>query len=155
MGHPFFYIIIVVISLLIIWTLYDFFKQSKRKKVLHVAKEKVLHQKEVVAGLNLEVLQHGQGPPAQNGKTLTVKYVARLVSTGKIVDSSDHHGGNFSFKLGSKKVIPGWEKGLQGAQAGQKIRLTMQSKHAYGGQGAGAIPPNEDLLFEIEIIRIT
>ncbi len=146
--------LILVFGLFIVRVIHDYFRTTHPTKESKAKKETVLHQEQILKGLDLEILEPGEGPGAVVGREIICTYEARLVSTGQLVDSSDLHGGPFTFKLGKGQVIAGWEKGLKGVKVGEKRRLTMESKHAYGGQGAGKIPPNEDLIFEIKVIKI-
>ena len=50
----------------------------------------------------------GSGETAEDGKTLTMAYKARLMESGVQFDYSD----GYVFKLGAGKVLPGWEKGI-------------------------------------------
>lgn len=50
-------------------------------------------------------------------------------------------------------LIPGFKEGLQAMNYGDKVLLIIPSHLAYGEQGAsGVIPPNADLLFQLEIL---
>jgi len=51
------------------------------------------------------------------------------------------------------RLIPGFREGLQQLNYGEKALLMIPSHLGYGEQGSrGVIPPNADLLFEIEIV---
>jgi FKBP-type peptidyl-prolyl cis-trans isomerase len=57
--------------------------------------------------------------------------------------------------LGVGQVILGWDKGVEGMQVGQKRKLTIPSKLAYGVMGAGdIIPPDATLIFDVELLAI-
>jgi FKBP-type peptidyl-prolyl cis-trans isomerase len=60
-----------------------------------------------------------------------------------------------SFKLNS--VIPGWIEALQLMREGDRWLLTIPPNLGYGvrGQGDGAIPPNQVLLFDIRLVTVT
>ena len=50
-------------------------------------------------------------------------------------------------------LIPGFKEGLQQMNYGDKVLLIIPSHLGYGEQGAnGVIPPNADLLFQLEIV---
>lgn len=99
--------------------------------------------------------QPGTGTPAQAGDTITVHYTGMLTS-GQVFDTSLKRGQPFSFQLGSGQVIQGWDQGLIGAQQGGKYRLLIPSAMGYGERGAGAaIPPNADLIFDVEVLSIS
>ncbi len=52
-------------------------------------------------------------------------------------------------------LIAGFKEGLQQMNFGDKVLLIIPSHLAYGEQGMrGAIPPNTDLLFELEILEV-
>ncbi len=54
------------------------------------------------------------------------------------------------------QLIAGFREGLQQMNFGDKVLLIIPSHLAYGEQGArGVIPPNTDLLFELEIVKET
>ena len=51
-------------------------------------------------------------------------------------------------------LIPGFKEGLQQLNYGDKSLLLIPSHLGYGEQGSrGVIPPNADLIFEIEIVE--
>ena len=51
-------------------------------------------------------------------------------------------------------LIPGFKEGLQLMNYGDKVMLMIPSHLGYGEQGArGVIPPNADLLFQLEIVE--
>lgn len=53
------------------------------------------------------------------------------------------------------KLIPGFREGLQQLKVGDKALLYIPSHLGYGSAGAGkSIPPNADLVFEIELVEV-
>lgn len=51
------------------------------------------------------------------------------------------------------ELIPGFKEGLQKMNIGDKVMLFIPSHLAYGIQGRGPIPPDTDLIFELEIVE--
>ena len=52
-------------------------------------------------------------------------------------------------------MIKGWDQGFDGMKIGGKRTILIPSEMGYGSRGAGnAIPPNADLIFEIELLEI-
>ena len=105
--------------------------------------------------LRAEILQPGEGQAAENGNTLTVHYIGYL-EDGTKFDSSVDRGQPFQVVLGAGQVIQGWDLGLVGIKVGEIRRLFIPSAYGYGEQGAGngAIPPNANLIFEVQLLEI-
>lgn len=105
------------------------------------------------AKLNIEILGEGSGAGIQNGQTAVVHYTGMLTD-GTVFDSSIGRS-PLTVVLGSGRVIPGWELGLQGMKKGEKRKLTIPPELAYGASGVpGAIPPNATLVFDVEMVDI-
>ncbi len=96
----------------------------------------------------------GTGTEATNGKRVTVNYVGTLTD-GKKFDSSYDRNQPFTFTLGAREVIAGWDQGVLGMKVGGKRKLTIPPELGYGSRGAGAdIPPNATLIFEVELLGV-
>jgi FKBP-type peptidyl-prolyl cis-trans isomerase len=99
-------------------------------------------------------LKVGDGPVAKKGSTVVVHYTGWLKS-GKKFDSSRDSGEPFSFPLGAGKVIKGWDEGVAGMKVGGKRKLIIPSELGYGKRGAGEdIPPDAELTFEVELLKV-
>ncbi len=95
----------------------------------------------------------GTGAEVQAGATITANYTGAIASTGKIFESSYDSGQPVTFGL--DQVIPGWTQGVPGMKEGGKRRLIIPAELAYGAQSPSPdIPPNSDLVFDIELISI-
>jgi len=107
-------------------------------------------------GLQYIDIKTGTGPAAQTGSAVSVQYTGWLQSNGKKFDSSYDHGGQpFSVTLGQGQVIPGWEEGLVGIQAGGTRRLIIPAALGYGAAGSPpAIPANAVLIFDVTAVSI-
>jgi FKBP-type peptidyl-prolyl cis-trans isomerase len=103
--------------------------------------------------LRIEDLTEGTGPAAKTGDRVEVHYTGWLPD-GKKFDSSKDHGEPFEFRLGAGKVIKGWDQGVVGMKVGGKRKLTIPPSLGYGSKGLGPIPPNSELIFEIELLKI-
>jgi len=104
------------------------------------------------SGLQYQVITEANGPnPSINDKVM-VHYYGTLADGTKFDSSFDR--GNPT-ELGVNQVIPGWTEALQLMSVGSKWKLIIPSELAYGAQGAGgAIPPNTDIYFILELISI-
>lgn len=95
----------------------------------------------------------GEGQEVQPGNTITAHYTGALCKTGEIFQSSHDFGEAITFGL--SQVIQGWGEGVPGMKVGGTRRLVIPSSQAYGSVRAAAnIPPNSDLVFDIELVDI-
>jgi peptidylprolyl isomerase len=95
----------------------------------------------------------GDGEPAPEGATITAHYTGALCADGTIFQSSHDFGKPITFGL--DQVIKGWTVGVPGMKVGGTRRLIIPSEMAYGSVRAAAnIPPNSDLVFDIELVAL-
>lgn len=98
-------------------------------------------------------IEEGTGAVVQPGATITAHYTGALCKNGIIFQSSHDFGKPISFGL--NQVIKGWTEGVPGMKVGGMRRLIIPSPMAYGSVRASAnIPPNSDLVFDIELVDI-
>lgn len=121
------------------------------------------------SGLQYALLQKGTDVKPANGSTIYFKY-AGYFEDGNLFDSNfediaktfgqfnqaraDQNGYQaFPFEAGKKDgMIPGFLEGLSLMNIGDRMLLFLPAKLAYGERGAGGvIPPNTNLVFELEI----
>ena len=106
------------------------------------------------SGLKYQELKEGTGDAAKAGDTVEVHYTGWL-KDGKKFDSSLDRKEPFAFKLGAGQVIKGWDEGVQGIKVGGKRKLMIPAELGYGKKGAGGvIPPDSELIFEVELLKI-
>jgi FKBP-type peptidyl-prolyl cis-trans isomerase FkpA len=112
-------------------------------------------------GIVVKDLNVGHGTVALAGARVRVHYTGWLQdlagtdAKGKQFDSSRTRGQPFSFQLGQRNVIRGWDLGVAGMQPGGKRRLVIPPAAGYGARGAGdVIPPNATLVFDVELIDV-
>ena len=102
--------------------------------------------------LEIRDLQKGTGATVKSGDAIAVNYSGVLYKNGKEFDSSFGKQ-PFQFQLGAGMVIPGWDKGLEGAKVGARRQLIIPPEDAYGAQGSPpTIGPNEPLVFVIDVL---
>lgn len=108
----------------------------------------------MAATLIKQDLQPGSGKTAKSGDKVSVHYTGWLANGTKF-DSSHDRNQPFSFVLGKGMVIKGWDEGVVGMVEGSKRKLTIPGDMAYGSRGfPPIIPPNAELTFEVELLKI-
>jgi FKBP-type peptidyl-prolyl cis-trans isomerase FkpA len=106
------------------------------------------------SGLQYEELKEGNGAAAKAGDSVEVHYTGWLTDGTKFDSSLDRRQA-FAFPLGAGRVIKGWDEGVAGMKVGGKRKLVIPAALGYGARGAaGVIPPNAELTFEVELLRI-
>jgi FKBP-type peptidyl-prolyl cis-trans isomerase len=106
------------------------------------------------SGLKYEDIETGTGAAARSGQKAKVHYTGWL-KNGQKFDSSLDRNDPFEFTLGAGQVIKGWDEGVAGMKVGGKRKLTIPAELGYGARGAGgAIPPNAELIFEVELLGL-
>ena len=126
---------------------------------------------ETPSGLKYKITKMGGGKKPVDGATVYVHYAGYL-EDGSLFDSSyesvNKEFGKFDqnrsiqngyqpfpFQAGKKDgLIPGFIEGLNALSFGDKATLFIPSKLGYGERGAGnVIPPNSNIIFEIELLE--
>ena len=125
---------------------------EKQKEAKEKALKEFANAASTPSGLKYIVLQEGQGNKPVVTSNVKVHYTGMFLD-GKVFDSSVQRGETIDFGL--NQVIKGWIEGVQLMNEGSKYKFYIPSNLAYGERGAGGvIPPNADLIFEIELIKI-
>ena len=114
--------------------------------------------KDIGDGLQVRDLKEGSGEPVKHGADVVVNYTGWTVD-GHVFDSSARAGHPFGCSLvpdhPTRRVIPGWQKGIPGMKPGGIRKLVIPANLAYGPAGYPPdIPPNATLIFEVELIGV-
>ncbi len=124
------------------------------------------------SGLEMVFVTKGDGPQPKATDIINVNY-AGFFADGKIFDTNiaekakelgiyderraAHPKGYAPIPMPyspDAQMIPGFKEGAQKMKVGDKAILFIPSHLAYGERGAGPIPPNSDLIFELDVIDI-
>lgn len=107
------------------------------------------------SGLEYVVLESGaeNGVSPEPNDTVVVLYEGRFAESGEVFDSAYQRGQPIMFQANG--VIPGWQEALALMKPGDRWLIHVPSDIAYGERGyPGAIPPNSDLNFEVNLIDV-
>jgi FKBP-type peptidyl-prolyl cis-trans isomerase FkpA len=97
------------------------------------------------SGLGYTALRTAAGAKPVAGDVALIGYIGYLSATGAVFDQSQ------AAPLPVDGVIPGFAEGLKLIPVGGVYRLCVPAALGYGAQGGGTIPPNSDLVFQVEL----
>lgn len=99
------------------------------------------------SGLRYVVTRTGKGDKPLLTNTVIVNYKGSLMEGGRVFDQSK---GPFEYPLNG--FIQGWQIGFQVLSKGATATFYIPSSLAYGVGGYQGIPPNANLIFEVELV---
>jgi peptidylprolyl isomerase len=105
------------------------------------------------SGLMYFIVDQGEGDFATDGNVVTVHY-SGFLKDGTKFDSSVERDEPFTFVIGNKQVIAGWDEGIKLLKRGGKVRLVIPPSLGYGDITAGKIPPGSTLIFDVELLDV-
>jgi len=113
--------------------------------------------KQTGSGVEIYIERHGHGKKSVEGSQLKVHYEGWLADDYKMFDSSRAKRRPFEFELGKGAVIAGWDIALKDMRQGTKMQIKIPAKLAYGSQGVSSmgIPQNADLIFKVEVLKVS
>ncbi|MBV9990398.1 MAG: FKBP-type peptidyl-prolyl cis-trans isomerase [Alphaproteobacteria bacterium] len=105
------------------------------------------------SGLQYKILHSGYGKRPQPTDIVTVYYTGSLIN-GQVFDGTEQ---GLPAQFPANKLIPGWTEALLLMREGDKWHIVIPANLAYGARGAGegAIPPNQVLIFDLELVTVT
>jgi len=94
----------------------------------------------------------GKGAAAKDGDSVSMHYLGALFD-GEQFEASWDANKPYDLVLGQGNVIPGWDQGIVGMKQGGRRLLVIPPDLAYGPDGQGNIPPNETLIFVVDLVK--
>ncbi|RPF26051.1 FKBP-type peptidyl-prolyl cis-trans isomerase [Georgenia muralis] len=106
-------------------------------------------------GLQVKVLEQGDGAAVEAGQTIVVNYLGQTWG-GHVFDNSYDRGSSISFPIGMGVVIGGWDDGLVGRQIGSRLLLSIPPEDGYGPAGVpqAGIKGGDTLVFVVDILGV-
>ena len=104
------------------------------------------------SGLAHKLIAAGTGTTHPGPTDPVVVHYTGWLTDGSSFDSSVERGEPLRFPLDG--VIAGWGEGVQLMVVGEKRRFWIPASLGYGSRSVGGIPPNSDLVFDVELIAI-
>ena len=144
-----------------IWAIFIVMMYFTNSFAIEITTRDTQKMDEKIQELVIEDIKVGEGREAEKGLTISVHYTGWIYDSikndkkGDKFDSSLDRREPFSFVLGVGQVIKGWDEGFDGMKIGGKRTILIPADMGYGSRGAGnAIPPNADLICEVELLEI-
>lgn len=106
------------------------------------------------SGLQYIVIKDNlDGDQAYNGRKVEIHYTGYF-EDGTIFDASYLQGHPYAFTLTRNEVIDGLDEGVRMMKTGDQYRLLVPPQLGYGDKANGSIPPNTNLIFDVELIAV-
>jgi peptidylprolyl isomerase len=106
------------------------------------------------SGLKYWDIRTGEGNSAAKGHVVKLLFRAWIENGGEI-DGSPSIDKPTIFTVGAGQVIKGWEDGVEGMKPGGKRQIRIPADLAYGAAGAPPlVPPNANLIFDLELLEV-
>ncbi len=129
-----------------------FLAEQREKSDKFLAENKVKKGvTETPSGLQYEVISEGQGVMPREEDVVTLEYFGRLAD-GTVFDGTEAERSKEKFVVMS--VVPGLKEGLGLMKEGSEYRFVIPAKLAYGEDGAGPIPPESVLIFDVKLLKV-
>lgn len=145
-------------------------REKHKEELVKFVQENEASARLLPSGLKIIPIKEGNGTKPVIGSKVKVNY-AGYFETGDLFDSNIKEIAEICGKYDRRRdqmnmyspvemdyspdasLIPGFKEGLQQMNYGDKVMLIIPSHLGYGEQGmGGVIPPNANLLFQLEIV---
>lgn len=118
-----------------------YLEKNKKKKGVKV----------LASGVQYEELKAGTGPSPKEEDVVTMVYVGKLVNGTPFTNAE---GTPAEEKDVVMTLIPGFKEGLAQMKEGGKAVFVIPADKAYGENGAGPVPPESALIFEVTLKKV-
>ena len=105
------------------------------------------------SGLQYVELLAGDGPAPQEGDIIVMHFVGSLAD-GTEFGNTYEQGEPATVIFGREQLLPGWDEGIGLMKEGGKAQLILPPELAFGAEGYGMIPPDSQIILDIEIISV-
>lgn len=133
------------------------FKTREQQTIQAHLKKNNIQASKTENGTYVQVLQPGTGVQVEPGKQVSLKYKGYTFD-GKVfdtnMDNSKGHTDPLTFVVGQPGMIQGFDEGVRFLKEGGKAKLFVPSLSAYGDRPPPDIKPFENLIFEVEVLKV-
>jgi len=103
------------------------------------------------SGLQYLEVEAGDGLTPQAGDIILMNVIGSLTDGTEIVNTYSQ-GTPVMAIFGSEQLLPGWEEGVGLMKVGGSAKLVLPPEIAFGEEGYGIIPPNSQIVMDVELI---
>tara|TARA_B110000483_G_scaffold184598_1_gene218349 strand:+ start:364 stop:1530 length:1167 start_codon:yes stop_codon:yes gene_type:complete len=127
-----------------------------KKKIIFLEEKNESQARKTGTGLRVLMLKETSGKRVLASQKVTAKYTV-FTADGKRVKSSDDLDKPTVFDLNdtSRPMISGLKEGILSLKEGEKARLFIPYMIGFGNKKFGPFPAKSDLVFEVEILKIS
>jgi len=140
-------------------------KETKKEKHTETTKEtkeekdtEKTTRAQTSEGIEYEAIQEGSGEKPTDGQKVSIHYTGWVNDNGAPgtkIDSSRDRNLPVTFDLG-RNIMKGWDNVVREMKPGALYRMYIPSAMGYGTRGLpGIVPPNTDLIFDIELLKVS
>jgi FKBP-type peptidyl-prolyl cis-trans isomerase FkpA len=119
---------------------------SEQEQMISFAKSHAINYTTDASGILYEIITPGNSTHPTISNTITVTY------TGLLMNGTQFDAGTITYPL--SQLIPGWGIAVPKIGVGGEIKVLIPSSLAYGSSGAGSIPGNAPLYFDIKLSAV-
>jgi FKBP-type peptidyl-prolyl cis-trans isomerase FklB len=103
-------------------------------------------------GLQYKIIHNGFGKSPTPFDKVQVYYTGALIN-GTVFDATEP---NLPATFTVNELITGWTEALERMREGDHWQVVIPANLAYGARGAGngAIPPDQVLVFDLELVKV-
>jgi peptidylprolyl isomerase len=105
------------------------------------------------SGLQYLDLKVGDGRSPESGDLVTMNFIGSLPD-GTVFANTQTSGKPITAQYDRGQLLPGWEEGLARMKAGGTAQMVLPPELAFGPQGYGAIPPNTQIILEVDLLSV-
>lgn len=103
--------------------------------------------------IQYNITEHGTGKEIEKGYVVKTHYRGYF-EDGEVFDNSYERDEPFEFMIGEGMVIEGWDIAFEKLREGDKATLWIPHNLAYGKTGRGPIPPEANIMFDVEVLEV-
>lgn len=119
---------------------------SEQEQMIAFAKSNSINYTTDPSGLLYEIITPGNSTHPTISSTITVTY------TGLLMNGNQFDAGTITYPL--SQLIQGWAIALPKIGVGGEMKVLIPSSLGYGSSGAGSIPANSPLYFNIKLSAV-